>query len=122
LAVVALAIALGLLASFLPYSVAGGSGWFSGYFFAGWTVLSGLGALRVLARDYPYDVLRIPALILGVATAARIARAARGRGLPGRFKVLSDSWPVLLLITALAALAAYIEVLIFFAGCADGHQ
>jgi stage II sporulation protein M len=104
----ALMVGTGLLASFLPLLFVAVNGLLIGYVGTAIGFLTA-GPLWVFLMLLPHGIFEIPAFILAGATGARLARVAEGRGFSGRAQALGLSWPALLIVAGLLAVAATIE-------------
>jgi uncharacterized membrane protein SpoIIM required for sporulation len=105
-----LVIAFGLLGRHPPLFLQGVDSASHGAFLVAVAILPGVHLGSTVLTMMPHAVVEFPAIILATAAAARISRVSRGSGPGGRLRTFANSWPVLLLLAGLFALASAIEV------------
>jgi uncharacterized membrane protein SpoIIM required for sporulation len=121
--VVALMMAtLGVISGLMPAGIAASNGMFLGILSTAWVRQSGGGVMAVVAIVLglaPHGIIELTGICVAGAAGMRLSRIAMEEnrylgdiGLPpviGRLEALGASWPVLLVVTPLLAVAAAIE-------------
>ena len=111
--VVALMMATGgVISGGIPALIAASNGMFLGSLAAAWVRQSGGGVMAVVAIVLslaPHGVIELTGICVAGAAGMRLSRVAYEDDFIWRAEALSDSWPVLLVVTPLLAVAAVIE-------------
>lgn len=101
-------VLLGLLYRYLPLIIVFYNGLIVGLVAVGMLVL-GLPVLLLLGSILPHGIFEIPAMLIAGALGIHLSYMAKGEGVKGRLRALTQSQNAILLILVLLFIAALIE-------------